>query len=122
MLSRAADRHENLQWVEKRSTSQHINVQEALASKVEVQRQLAEFEADASTLQAQLQAQGTDLQQAQGEAALLRKQLDWANNQLADAEDKARSATAAAQRTALVVSPALRENHGHPITYSSPAC
>ena len=70
---------------------------------MEVQRQLAEFEADTSTLQAQLQAQGGDLQKAQGEAALLRKQLDWANNQLADAEDKARSATAAAQRTALVV-------------------
>ena len=74
-----------------------------MAAKVEVQRQLAEFEADASTLQAQLQAQGSDLQKAQGEAALLRKQLDWASNQLADAEDKARSATAAAQRTALVV-------------------
>ena len=77
-----------------------------MAAKVEVQRQLAEFEADASTLQAQLQAQGSDLQKAQGEAALLRKQLDWASNQLADAEDKARSATAAAQRTALVVRPA----------------
>ena len=105
MLSYKADRRSQGRWrnAAPHSTSQHIDVQEALASKVDVQRQLAEFEADASTLQAQLQAQGTDLQKAQGEAALLRKQLDWANNQLADAEDKARSATAAAQRTALVV-------------------
>ena len=84
-------------------------MQEAETGRQEAVIQLQEAIAESTALRTELHRTAQELKDTQGELLLRTKRLDWTTNQLQDAEDAARSAAAAAARTALVVSaPGLR--------------